>query len=163
SFLITSWILPGIHVNGVAAAIVAVILVALFNAIFRSVVLALVAPFSLILTGVLVLVLQVFAFLVVAQWVPGVSVDRFGAALIGSFVYAIINTILTSTLGIDRSGSYYAQLVRALLVGISAPTSKQPGLVIIQIDGLAYPILAGRIRAGSVNTLAGWVRARSHK
>ena len=34
--------------------------------------------------------------------------------------------------------------------------------MIIQIDGLAYPILAGRIRAGSVNTMAGWVRERSH-
>ena len=39
--------------------------------------------------------------------------------------------------------------------------TEQPGVVIIQIDGLAYPILAGRIRAGSVNTLAGWVRNRS--
>jgi hypothetical protein len=36
-------------------------------------------------------------------------------------------------------------------------------VVIIQIDGLAYPILAGRIRAGSVNTIAGWVRDRTHK
>src|SRR5262249_7739363 len=94
SFLFTTWFLPALHVNGVAAAIAAVIVVALFNAVFRSLVLALVAPFSLVLTGVLVLVLQVFAFLVVATWIPGVTVDGFGAALVGSFVYAIINTIL---------------------------------------------------------------------
>ena len=35
--------------------------------------------------------------------------------------------------------------------------------MIIQIDGLAHPILAGRVRAGSVNTMAGWVRDGSHK
>jgi hypothetical protein len=35
-------------------------------------------------------------------------------------------------------------------------------VVIIQIDGLAHPILAGRVRAGSVNTLAGWIRSGSH-
>ena len=35
--------------------------------------------------------------------------------------------------------------------------------MILQIDGLAHPILAGRMRAGSVNTLAGWVRDGTHK
>ena len=39
----------------------------------------------------------------------------------------------------------------------------QPGLVIIQIDGLAHPILAGRVRAGSVNTIANWIRDGSHE
>ena len=103
------------------------------------------------------------AFLVVAQWAPGVHVDGFVVALIGSFVYAIINTVLTSFLGIDSSGSYYGLLVQRLLVKRSKGHSDKPGLVIIQIDGLAHPILAGRIRAGSVNTLAGWIRDGTHK
>ena len=47
--------------------VIAVILIALFNALIRPVVLALAAPVSLILVGVLVLVLQVVAFLVVAN------------------------------------------------------------------------------------------------
>ncbi len=45
----------------------------------------------------------------------------------------------------------------------AAAPSDQPGLVIVQIDGLAHPILAGRMRAGSVNTMAGWVRDGSHQ
>ncbi len=163
AFSATAIILPGLTVDGVAAAIGAVILMTLFNAIIRSLVLALVAPFSLILTGILVLVFQVFAFLVVAQWVPGVRVDGFATALIGSFIYAIFDTILTSILGVDRGGTYYSNLIRALLVDLGPPPSQEPGVVIIQIDGLAYPILAGRIRAGSVNTMAALVRDRSHK
>ena len=35
--------------------------------------------------------------------------------------------------------------------------------MILQIDGLAYPILAARVRAGSVNTMAGWLRDKTHK
>ena len=111
SFLATAWLLPRMTIDrpvGVNAAI-AVILIALFNAAVRPVVLALAAPVSLILVGVLVLVLQVLSFIVVAQWAPGVHVDAFVTALIGSFVYAIINTILTSILGIDSSGSYYGR------------------------------------------------------
>jgi uncharacterized membrane protein YvlD (DUF360 family) len=163
AFGVTALILPGLKVNGVAAAIGAVILMTLFNAIIRTVVLALVSPFSLILTGILVLVFQIFAFLVVAQWVPGVVVDGFATALVGSIIYAVVDTILTAFLGVDRGGTYYNQLIRALLVDTAPPATQEPGVVIVQIDGLAYPILAGRIRAGSVNTIAGWVRDRTHK
>ena len=35
--------------------------------------------------------------------------------------------------------------------------------LVAPIDGLAHPILAGRMRAGSVNTMANWVRDGSHK
>jgi len=93
SFLLTAWILPRLTVDRVIDAVIAVILIALFNALVRPVVLALAAPVSLILVAVLVLVLQVVAFLVVAQFAPGVHVDGFGTALIASFVYAIINTV----------------------------------------------------------------------
>ena len=163
SFLLTAWILPRLTVDRVIDAVIAVILIALFNALVRPVVLALAAPVSLILVAVLVLVLQVVAFLVVAQFAPGVHVDGFGTALIASFVYAIINTVLTAILGVDSGDSYYGLLVQRLLVKRSAGQSESPGLVILQIDGLAHPILAARMRAGSVNNLASWVRSGTHK
>ena len=77
SFLATDWIMPDIGVDGLGAAIAAVVVMAVFNAVIRSMVLVLVAPFSLILTGVLVLVLQVGAFLIVARLVPGVTINGF--------------------------------------------------------------------------------------
>jgi uncharacterized membrane protein YvlD (DUF360 family) len=163
SFVATAAVLPRMTIDRPIDAVLAVILIALFSALVRPVVLALAAPVSLILVGILVLVLQVISFLVVAQWAPGVHVDSFGTALIGSFVYAIINTILTAILGIDSGGSYYGLLVQRLMVKRSQGHTDKPGLVIIQIDGLAHPILAARMRAGSVNTLASLVRDGSHK
>ena len=164
SFLATAAILSArMTIDRPGDAALAVILMALFNAAIRPVVLVFAAQISLVLTGVLVLVLQVVAFLVVAQWAPGVHVDGFVVALIGSFIYAIINTVLTGILGVDSGGSYYGMLVQRLLVKSAKGHSDQPGLVIIQIDGLAHPILAGRIRAGSVNTLASWIREGTHK
>ena len=78
-------------------------------------------------------------------------------------MYAIFNTILTAILGIDSGDSFYGLLIQSLLLKRAAPKSDQPGLVIVQIDGLAHPILAGRMRAGSVNTMAGWVRSGTHR
>ena len=109
------------------------------------------------------LVLQVVTFLVIAPLAPGVEVNGFLTALIGSFVYAAVNTVLTSILGVDSGGSYFGLLVSTLLAKRAAAPTDKPGLVIIQIDGLAHPILAGRVRAGSVNTMGSWVRDRSHK
>jgi uncharacterized membrane protein YvlD (DUF360 family) len=163
SFAATAWLLPRLTVDRFVDAIVAVILVALFNAIVRPVVLWIAAPISLILVAVLVLVLQVVAFLVVASLAPGVHVDGFTTALIGSFIYAIINTALTAILGVDSGDSYYGLLIQRLMIKRATGQTDKPGLVILQIDGLAHPILAARMRAGSVNTLASWVRNGTHR
>jgi uncharacterized membrane protein YvlD (DUF360 family) len=163
SLLITDFLLPGLSVDSLAAAVGAVALISLFNAIIRPVVLAVVVSRSLVLTGVTVLVLQFLAFLVVAAVAPGVSARGIATAVLASFIYAIVNTALTAVLGVDRDGSYFGYLVQAMRAKGGAAPTQRPGLVMIQIDGLAYPILAGRIRAGSVNTLARWVRAGTHR
>jgi uncharacterized membrane protein YvlD (DUF360 family) len=163
SFVLTAWLLPGISIGRFRDAVVAVILMALFNAVIRPVLLTFVASRSLLLLGVLVLLLQVLTFLVIAPLAQGVQVDGFFSALIGSFVFAAFNTLLTAIFGVDRDGSYFGLLVSSLMAKRSAPASGKPGLVIIQIDGLAHPILAARVRAGSVNTIAGWIRDGSHR
>ncbi len=163
SFAVTAAVVPGIEIASLAAAALAVLFVALFNALVRPVLLAIVAPWSLIAMGLLVVLLQIVSFFVVAQLSPGVHVSRPSVALVGSIVYTVINTTLISLLGIDRGGSYFGSLVQMMRAkrGIQ-PTDRQ-GLVILQIDGLAHPILAGRIRAGSVNTMASWVREGTHR
>jgi uncharacterized membrane protein YvlD (DUF360 family) len=163
SFLLTAWLLPGISVGAVREAVIAVVLMTLFNAAIRPVLLTFVASRSLVLLAILVLVLQVLTFLVIAPLARGVEVDGFFSALIGSFVFAAFNTLLTAILGVDRDGTYFGLLVSSLMAKRSAPKSDRPGLVIIQIDGLAHPILAARVRAGSVNTIAGWIRDGSHR
>ena len=163
SFAITAAIVPGIEVTGIGAAAVAVVLIGIFNALVRPVLLAVVAPWSLIAMGLVVVVLQIVSFFVVAQLSPGVHVALLTVALVASFVYAVINTTLISILGIDRGASYYGSLVQMLRAKRAAPARSDPGVVILQIDGLAHPILAARMRAGSANTMAGWVRSGTHR
>ena len=164
SFLATAWLLGShMQVDRLIDGIVAVILIALFNAIIRPVVLTLAAPISLVLVAVVVLLFQIIAFLIVANYAPGVHVDGFVTALVGSFIYAFINTVLTAILGVDRGDSYYGLLIQRLMIQRATGHTDKPGVVIIQIDGLAQPILAGRMRAGSVNTMSSWVRAGTHK
>src|SRR4051794_2718517 len=141
SFALTAWLLPGLSVASLSAAVLAVVVISLFNALVRPVVLAVVVSRSLVLTGIAVLVLQFAAFLVVARWSPGIHVSGTLAAIVASFVYAIVNTTLTAVLGVDRSGSYFGYLVQAVRAKGAGRRTDKPGLVIIQIDGLAYPII----------------------
>ena len=72
AFLLTAAILPGITIGRPLDAVVAVVFMTLFNALVRPVLLVLVAPRSLLLLAVLVLVLQVATFLVIAPLARGV-------------------------------------------------------------------------------------------
>jgi uncharacterized membrane protein YvlD (DUF360 family) len=163
AFMATAWLMPSITVDRFLDGVAVVLVMAVLNALVRSVVLAFVAPRSLVLTGVTVLLLQILIFSFAINVVPGVAVDGLLSALIGSFVYAIFDTVLTGILGVDSDESFYGLLLQKMLIQGSGARTEQPGLVILQIDGLAHPILAARMRAGSVNTLAGWVRSGTHK
>ena len=109
SFLATAWLLPRIAIDRPLDAVIAVILIALLDGNpagdpdpggTRVVDPELGSSCSSTSAGVVVRGLVALA--------PGVHVDGFETALIGSFIYAIINTILTSILGIDSGGSFRA-------------------------------------------------------
>ena len=82
------------------------------------------------------------------------------AALVASLIYAIVNTLLTAIFSISSDDSYWAILMQQLAgkrEGVIR--SDKPGLVVVQIDGLAHPILARQVRAGRVPHLSGWLRS----
>jgi uncharacterized membrane protein YvlD (DUF360 family) len=162
AFLVTDWLDPNIEMLNPWGAVEVVLVMALLNALVRPVVLALVAPRSLILTAIVVLVIQIVVFWIAVRVAPNVYVDTVFHAITGSFIFAVTTVVLTSIVGVDTSDSFYGLLIQQLLLRHGVTPSERPGLVIIQIDGLAHPILAGRIRAGSVNTMARWVRDGSH-
>jgi len=118
------------------------------------------------LVGILVLVLQVVSFIVGRAAGSGRHVDAFpDRADRARSSSAIINTILTSILGVDSGGSYYGALVQRLMVNRSEGHTGQDGLV-SHPDATASPIRSwpGGMRAGSVKqTMAGLVRDGSHK
>ena len=164
SLLLTIVILPGLRVDGLGTIVAAVVLLAIINAFLRTVVLFLFASISTIAVIVATLVFQIGSFLLVEWLLPAFVVDSILAALIGSFIFAIFNTILSAILNTDRDGSYYGALVARLArENPDRIVSDSPGVVIIQIDGLAQPILAHQIRAGRVPFISKWVRSGEMK
>src|SRR5262245_51996347 len=93
SFALTAALLPGLTVSSVWSAFAAVLAIGAFNLVIRGGILLLVAGRSPVLMGIFVLLLQVVAFFVVANLVPGVQVDRILTAFFASFIYAAFNSV----------------------------------------------------------------------
>jgi Type I phosphodiesterase / nucleotide pyrophosphatase len=74
----------------------------------------------------------------------------------------LVNTVATALLGIDDDDFYYRNVVRrrARPRGIS---SQLPGVVFLEIDGLAHEVLVHAIRNGEVPHIAAWLRHESHR
>lgn len=161
---LTVWLVPGIRVRDPGAIAAAVVVLALLNALVRPVILALATPISPLLIAVATIVFQVAAILSLGGLVPGLAVDDVGSAFLGSWVYAVANTFLTSLLSIDRDESYFGALVRQLVAGRrDVVRTDRPGVVVVQIDGLSHDVLVHQIRAGRVPTLSRWLRRGSHR
>jgi hypothetical protein len=137
-----------------------VLILAALNLVVRPVLLALCAAFSPIILAIATLLFQVLAFLVAANILPGLTIDGFWWAFAASWIYAIVNTTLTSILATNNDESYWGALVRQMAIRREGVIrTDAPGVVIIQIDGLAHPILTHQLRAGRVPFIARWVRS----
>ena len=86
------------------------------------------------------------------------SVDNFGWALLAAFVVAAVSVVLAVLLGSDDMSSIRIAQRIARRQGIIASTDV-PGIVYLEIDGLALPVLRRAMRDGNAPNMARW-RAR---
>jgi uncharacterized membrane protein YvlD (DUF360 family) len=153
---------PGGHWLQVAVA--GALLLGLLNIFVRPIFLVAFAGVSVIAVAIATVLFQIVSFLIVANVVSELHLRGPITALVASLVYALVNTTLTSLLSITDDDSYWAILLQQLAVKREGVVhSETPGLVVIQIDGLARPILQRQIQAGRVPHLSRWVRSGKYR
>ena len=99
--LCAAWLIPGLHVDTPATAIIAGIALGLVNAIVRPLLLLLTMPLTLLTLGLFIFVVNAICLALVAWLVPGFSISGFGAALIGAIVISLVSWLLSAIL-IDK-------------------------------------------------------------
>ena len=153
---------PGAPIIG--TLLIAALVLGLLNVLVRPLFLALFAGVSVIAVAIATLVFQVVSFLVVAYLVKDLTVTGILSALVASFIYAAVNTILVAVFSITSDDSYFAILMQQVSAQrADVVRTDKPGLVVVQIDGLAQPILARQVRAGRVPHLSNWVRSGRYR
>lgn len=94
AIIIAAYLLPGVHVAGVFAALVVAIVVGLINALIRPLILILTLPLNILTFGLLTFVINAFMIMLAARIVEGFAVDSFWWALLFSIVLTLVGSIL---------------------------------------------------------------------
>ena len=154
-----AWLLPGVALERSGAAFVAAAAIAVLNAVLPPVIAALRLPYTVAAGFVLVLAADALLLLLAADALPdSIRVDTFGDALLAALVMSAVSLCLQVVIGVNDDDEYTLRVTRRIArrQGRIEQTD-QPGILFLEIDGLALPVLRDAMRDGSAPNMARWI------
>ncbi len=91
--LILKWLLSA-QIPGFGTALLAALVLALLNTIVRPVLVVLTLPVTVVTLGLFLFVINALMFWAASGLLSGFQVAGFGAALIGSLLYSLLNLLV---------------------------------------------------------------------
>ncbi len=82
--------------------------------------------------------------------------------VVSAIVLASLNAVMSTVLSIDEEDRFYRRVIRHLVRTVRGPATSDPGLVVIEIDGLAYAYLQHARSRGWIPCLDSLIRAGTH-
>jgi uncharacterized membrane protein YvlD (DUF360 family) len=164
ALLALSELLPGFTLDGFGAAFVAATAVGILNALVWPLLARLALPLSVVTLGLATLVLNGALMVFAIDVVPGAEIEDVWTGVGLAIGLTLITTLLASLLAIDEDDSWYRNVVRrqARRRGDHSETDV-PGVIFLEIDGLAHEVLRRAMRDGNAPTLARWLRDGTHR
>jgi len=94
ALLLVAHLYPGVTVKSFGSAMIAALVLGLFNALLRPVLVLLTLPVTLITLGLFLFVINALMFWAAATVLDGFNVTGFAAALIGSLIYSLCSMVI---------------------------------------------------------------------
>jgi Type I phosphodiesterase / nucleotide pyrophosphatase/Mycobacterial 4 TMS phage holin, superfamily IV len=134
------------------------------NALLPPLVAALRLPFTALLGFFGVLFLDAGMLLLAGRISSGMSIDSFWSALGVALAAAAVGVALSTVFGTNDDDIYSLSVVQRIArrSGERVVTDR-PGIVFLEIDGLALPVLQRAMRDGHAPTLARWLEDGTHR
>jgi uncharacterized membrane protein YvlD (DUF360 family) len=157
-------IVPGVAVEGALGALLAAALIAVLNAVLPPLIAALRLPYMLAVGFLLVLFLDAWMVVLAADISDNTfEVDAFYWAFLTALVASAVTVALEVVLGTNDDDVYGLRVIQRIArrTGARAVTDV-PGIVYLEIDGLARPVLQRAMRDGHAPEMARWVAGGSH-
>ena len=157
-------ILPGVDVETYGGAFLMALAIAALNAVLPPILAALRLPFTVALGFVLVLVLNAVVLKVGSDLIDGTyHVDNFGWALLAALVVAAVSVVLEVIFGTNDDDTYTLKVIQRIARRQGgAERTDRPGIIFLEIDGLALPVLRRAMRDGNAPTMARWLAEKTH-
>jgi uncharacterized membrane protein YvlD (DUF360 family) len=164
SLLVATTLVPGASDSTFGAALAVAAALAVLNAVLPPLVAALRLPFTALLGFFLVLFLDAGMLLLADRVSSGLSIDSFWSALGVAVAAAAVGVVLSVLFGTNDDDIYSLRVVQRIArrSGERVVTDR-PGIVFLEIDGLALPVLQRAMRDGHAPTLARWLADGTHR
>ena len=161
---IAAIVVPGVKIEGLVGALVAAALIAILNALVPPLIAALRLPYMLAVGFLLVLVLDAWMVRVAADLSDRTfTVDNFFTALVVALVAAAVTVVLEVLLGTNDDDIYSLRVTQRIARrSHRRSVTDVPGIIYLEIDGLARPVLQRAMRDGHAPEMARWVASGSH-
>jgi uncharacterized membrane protein YvlD (DUF360 family) len=164
ALLVASWIVSPVHIAHFGEAVAVAAVIGVLNALLSPLLAALRIPFVALAGFVLVLLLDAAMLMLAARILPArIQVDSFGWALLFALVAAAANTIFSVIVGTNDDDEYSVRVTERMARREGGrQLTNVPGLILLEIDGLALPVLRRAVRDGNVPNMARWLEDGSH-
>src|SRR4030095_15172191 len=156
---------PGVHIDNPLGALLVAAVVGALNAVLPPLLAALRLPFMVAVGFLLVLVLDAFVLKLASDLLEHTfKVDSFWWALLAALIVAAVSVVLEVLFGANDDDTYTLRVVQrvARKQGGAEPTDV-PGIIFLEIDGLALPILRRAMRDGNAPNMARWLTEGTHE
>jgi len=156
ALLVLSWLLSGFTVDGLAGALALALILGLANAIVWPLLVRFALPFTVMTLGLGALILNAGILLGADAVSERVHVTGFGSALAVVLGLTAITTVVGAVLALDSGGElwYRHVVVRQARRTKLAVATDVPGLLCLEIDGLAHGVLRRALQDGNAPALA---------
>jgi len=98
ALLALTYLHQGVAITGFETAMLAVFVIAMLNMVLRPILIILTLPVTVVTMGLFLFVINALMFWSAAGVMDGFKVDGFGAALLGSLIYSVMNTLIDAAL-----------------------------------------------------------------
>ena len=150
----------GVDVSRFDEVALFVIFISFINAIFWPILTRILMPFLVLTFGVGTLVLNGILLQIFAPFFD-ITTTGWGVIL-APLAMALLTTILSTLVTIEDTSSYYRSVLRDATKKRKGDIKKYPGVIIIEIDGLAYDVLCEAIDKGYMPTVKSMLDNKSH-
>src|SRR3954465_5874361 len=164
ALLVAAWVVPGASTSNFGGALVAALVIAILNALLPPLVAALRLPLLLLTGFLLILVVDALMLLAADRITNGdLAVDSFWSALGVALAAAAVGGILDVVGGSNDDDTYTFRVIKRIARRGGKPVhTDAPGIVFLEIDGLALPVLQRAMRDGNAPNMARWLTDGSH-
>lgn len=157
--VLLAWILPGFGFIELDDAVLTAIGIGLVNTFLWPILSRLTLKLSVLTLGIFGILLNGAVVGVAIILMPWVRIDGFFEAFLIAILLGFATAIASSVLAIEEDSTWYLSRVKRNLGRRSqVENSEVPGIVFLEIDGLAHDILRRALSNGNAPNMARWVR-----